>query len=115
MVEDFGAVTLTIDPSTNALSAGATTLTAGGNPVTTSSFGSSTLLGAEQIDGKNYLFFQYTSGGFSGQYRYWRFDANWANPGGAWLIPDQSAITYNFESAFDLDLNDDEIKGSPGD
>ncbi len=114
VVEDFGSVTLTIDPSTNALVAGATTLTAGGNPVLASSFRTATLIGAEQLNGSNYLFFQYTSGAWSGQYRYWRFDANWANPAGAWLIPDQSAITYDFESAFDLDLNDDEIKGSPG-
>ena len=105
-VEAAGDVELRKDASTGALYASGSTVLYGGSALTTDRFADRTIVGADTIDGTNYIVFQFTTGSYAGTYRHWAYSANWSAPtGSSWTPTANDSATWAFENAFGIDFD----------
>ena len=110
--ETIGSVTLVSDPTSGGLFVGDNPIIQG-NQLTTSRYTNRNILGADVVNGQNTMLFYYTDGYFTGRYQVWTFDTSWTFSSAYFLDGGSNATTYDFENAFQTDIDGANGIGAP--
>ncbi|MBT7727535.1 MAG: hypothetical protein HN703_01465 [Planctomycetaceae bacterium] len=108
---DAGLIILDVDTGTRQLYVGDVALTSGGNPIRDNQLGGWTPIGAETVDGVNYLAWKNNSNGSISR---WQMDANWAYQDFSSFADGTTTFT-EFEWDFRIDADGDSRRSIRGD
>ena len=108
---DAGLIILEVDTGTRQLYVGDVALTSGGNPIRDNQLGGWTPIGAETVDGVNYLAWKNNSNGSISR---WQMDANWAYQDFSSFADGTTTFT-EFEWDFRIDADGDSRRSIRGD